>query len=152
MATLFAIVNPKEGKVIENMLGLYKDLLTMYEKAKNLTPGEVNNLMVCNVKDDAKTDVLMGVNTFIEIMSNAFGEPDKEILSQIVTEQRNEDFIVAFLQEFLNPAKKPCGDDRRRCCRVLKTCKEIFEEKEMQLYADICTAGIAEYSSNSVYL
>lgn len=54
MAILFAIVDPKEGKVIENILGLYEDLLTMYEKAKNLTPGDVNNLMVCNVKDDEK--------------------------------------------------------------------------------------------------
>ena len=72
MAILFAIVDPKEGKVIENILGLYEDLLTMYEKAKNLTPGDVNNLMVCNVKDDAKTDVLMGMNTFIEILSSHF--------------------------------------------------------------------------------
>ena len=146
MAILFAIVDPKEGKVIENILGLYEDLLTMYEKAKNLTPGDVNNLMVCNVKDDAKTDVLMGMNTFIEIMSNTYREPDKKILSQIVTEQRNGDFIVAFLQEFLNPVNKPCGDDRVRFCKVLSICKEIFEEKGMQLYADICNVGIDKHS------
>ena len=146
MAILFAIVDPKEGKVIENILGLYEDLLTMYEKAKNLTPGDVNNLMVCNVKDDAKTDVLMGMNTFIEIMSNTYREPDKKILSQIVTEQTNQEFILAYLQEYHNPVNKPSGDDRERYCKVLSICKEIFEEKGMQLYADICNVGIDKHS------
>lgn len=36
MAILFAIVNPKEGKMIEYILGLYEEFSTMYEKAKKL--------------------------------------------------------------------------------------------------------------------
>lgn len=87
MAILFAIINPKEGKVIENILGLFEDLPTMYEKAKKLMSGNVCDLMVCHMKDDVKIDVLMDLATFIEIMNNTYEEPDKKILSQIVTEQ-----------------------------------------------------------------
>lgn len=148
MAILFAIVNPKEGKVIENILGLFEDLPTMYEKAKKLMSGNVCDLMVCHMKDDAKTDVLMDLATFIEIMNSTYEEPDKKILSQIVTEQKNEDFIVAFLREFISPVMEPWGEDRKRFCEVLTICKEIFEEQEMKLYADICNVGIGVYSSN----
>lgn len=148
MAILFAIVNPKEGKVIENIIGLYEDLPAMYEKAKSLILEDVTDFKICHMKDNAETDVLMNLSTFTEIMGNTYGEPNKEILSHIVTEQRNEDFIVAFLREFISPIEEPWGEDRKRFCQVLKICKEVFEEKELKVYADICNVGIGVYSSN----
>lgn len=148
MAILFAIVNPKEGKVIENIIGLYETLPAMYEKARNLILEDASNLKICHMKDDAEAEMLMDLRTFNEIMVNTYGEPDKKILSQIVTEQRSEDFIVAFLREFISPDMEPWGEDRRRFCKVLSVCKEIFEEREMKLYADICNVGIGVYSSN----
>ena len=90
----------------------------------------------------------MPAKALIQVMDAANNNPNKEDLRLIITEDKNQDFIVAFLREFISPEVEPWGDERKRFCNVLEICRDIFEEENMELFAKICNVGIGVYTSD----
>lgn len=149
MTMMFAIIDLEKNNVMEGICGMYENIPAMYDQVLKLLENENDcKKVIGHMSSAGNMTVLMPVKTLARIMKAANNNPNKDDLKLIITEDKNQDFIAAFLREFISPDREPWGEDRKRFCQVLRICKEIFEENEMKLYSDICNVGIGVYSAN----
>lgn len=149
MTTMFAIIDPEKNNVMEGVCGMYENIPAMYEQILRLTEEEGDcNKVIGHMASPGEMTVLMPAKALIQVMDAANNNPNKEDLRLIITEDKNQDFIVAFLREFISPEVEPWGDERKRFCNVLEICRDIFEEENMELFAKICNVGIGVYTSD----
>ena len=148
MTTMFAIIDLKKNNVMEGICGMYENIPAMYDQVLRLLEKESDcDKVVGHMSSAGSMTVLMPIKTLVRIMEAANNNPNKDDLKLIITEDKNEDFIVAFLREFISPAREPWGKERKRFCNVLEICRDIFAEEDMELYANICNVGIGIYTS-----